>query len=292
VTPWRKIWNGGVALAAFSAALALPSPLLAQNAATTANSTANAIPRLANGHPDFTGVWQTLSEADYDLEPHEGRRDAPPSAGVVIDGLAGGKIPYLPDAREQQQANFEARTEDDPRLKCWTLGVPRSVYYPAPFQILQRDADLTLVHQFGHQVRTIYTNGTIHPGVLQENYWLGDSRASWDGDTLVVDVTHFNAETWLDRAGNFHGEQLHVVERWNFIDANTLRYQARIEDPEVFSRPWTVEVLLHRRRDRDFQLIEDYCHTLPYADYYPHHVEQSLKAAQAAQEDAAQEDAQ
>ncbi|MXO99318.1 hypothetical protein GRI97_09985 [Altererythrobacter xixiisoli] len=260
--------------------------MLAQNAAPAASQTAAAaaIPRLANGHPDFSGVWQTLSEADYDLEPHEGRRDAPPSAGVVIDGATGGKLPYLPEAREQQQANFEARAEDDPRLKCWTLGVPRSVYYPAPFQIFQRDNDLTLVHQFGHQVRTIYTNGTLHPGVLQENYWLGDSRASWDGDTLVVDVTHFNAETWLDRSGNYHGEKLHVVERWNFIDANTIAYQATVEDPEVFSQPWTLEVLLHRRRDRDFQLIEDYCHTLPYADYYPHNVEKSV-AARPAQEE-------
>ena len=167
------------------------------------------IPRLADGHPDFSGIWQTLSEADYDLEPHAGRRDAPPAPGIV----EGGSIPYLPEAEEQRKRNFETRAQDDPRLKCWVLGVPRGVYYPAPFQIFQRDNDLTLVHQFGNQVRTIATNGSDHPEEKHQEFWLGDSRGHWEGDTLVVDVADFNPETWLDRAGNFHSEALHVVER-------------------------------------------------------------------------------
>lgn len=224
------------------------------------------IPRQANGKPDFSGVWQTLSEADYDLEPHSGRADAPPSSGVV----EGRTIPYLPEARKQKEKNFAARTKDDPRLKCWTLGTPRSVYYPAPFQVFQRDRDLTLVHQFGHQVRTIHTNDTAHPTEKNQEFWLGDSRGTWDGDTLVVDVVDFNAETWLDRAGAFHSEELHVVERWSYVDKDTISYTATLEDPRVFSKPWSLNVLLHRRRDKDFQLIEDYCQTLVYDEFYPH----------------------
>lgn len=224
------------------------------------------IPRRADGKPDFSGIWQTLSEADYDLEPHAGRRDAPPSAGVI----EGGTIPYTAEARVQRQRNFDARAKEDPRLKCWTLGVPRSVYYPAPFQIFQRDRDLTLVHQFGHQVRTIHTNGTDHPEEKEQGFWLGDSRGRWDGDTLVVDVVDFNAETWLDRAGNHHSEALHVTERWRYLDADTIAYSATLEDPEVYTRPWTIEILLNRRRDKNFQLIEDYCFTLPYEGAYPH----------------------
>jgi len=224
------------------------------------------IPRLANGRPDFSGIWQTLSEADYDLEPHAGRRDAPPGPGVVEGGL----LPYREDARDRKQQNFENRAEEDPRLKCWILGVPRSVYYPAPFQIFQRERDLTLVHQFGHQVRTIHTNGTLHPEEIEEPFWLGDSRGTWDGDTLVVDVVGFFDETWLDRAGNYHSQALHVVERWEFVDPNTISYTATVEDPEVYTRPWTLNVLLHRRRDKNFELIEDYCFTLPYEQYYPH----------------------
>ncbi|QJU60614.1 hypothetical protein HL653_11685 [Sphingomonas sp. AP4-R1] len=224
------------------------------------------IPRLASGKPDFSGIWQTLSEADYDLEPHSGRRDAPPSAGIV----EGGQIPYLPKALAQKQHNFAARAKDDPRLKCWSLGVPRSVYYPAPFQIFQRDRDLTLVHQLGNQVRTIHTNETQHPESVESNFWLGDSRGHWEGDTLVVDVTDNNDETWLDRAGNYHSEDLHVVERWTFVDKDTIAYTATLDDKSVFSRPWTIHVLLNRRRDKNFELIEDYCYTLPYDEYYPH----------------------
>jgi len=227
--------------------------------------TGTGIPRLANGKPDFSGIWQTTSPADYDLEPHGPRRDAPPGAGV-IDGKS---IPYKPEALERRKQNFSVRTTNDPRLKCWTLGVPRSVYYPEPFQILQRERDLTLLHQFGHQVRTIHTNGTQHPVEKGQEFWLGDSRGKWEGDTLVVDVADFHDETWLDRAGNFHSVDLHVVERWKYLDANTIEYRATLEDPQVFTRPWSLTVNLHRNRDKNAQIIEDYCFTLDYDQHYP-----------------------
>jgi hypothetical protein len=222
------------------------------------------IPRLANGHPDFSGIWQTLTPADADLEPHSGRKDAPPSAGVV----EGGAIPYLPAALAQRKKNFESRTTKDPATGCWSLGVPRIVYYPEPFQILQRPRDLTLVHQRGHQVRTIHTNGTLHP-VESQGLWHGDSRGKWEGDTLVVDVTDLYDETWLDHSGNYHSSDLHVVERWTFLDRNTIEYRATLADPQVFSKPWSLAVILHRHREKNFQLIENYCFTLDYDQYYP-----------------------
>lgn len=223
------------------------------------------IPRLPNGKPDFSGIWQTTSAADYDLEPHSARKDAPPGPGIV----EGNVIPYLPAALEQKKRNFESRDTDDPRLKCWMLGTPRGIYYPEPFQIFQRDSDVTLVFQFGHSVRTIFTNGTLHPQATDNEFYLGDSRGHWEGDTLVVDVTDFNEDTWLDRAGNFHSPQLHVVERWKFLDTNTIEYQATLEDPQVFSRPWNLSVILHRHREKNFQLIENYCFTLDFDKYYP-----------------------
>ncbi|MGZ5029124.1 MAG: hypothetical protein ACXWAT_01095 [Methylobacter sp.] len=222
------------------------------------------IPRLANGKPDFSGIWQTTSAADYDLEPHSNRKDAPPGAGIV----EGNTIPYLPNALEQKKKNFAARATDDPALKGYTLGVPRGIYYPEPFQIFQRKQDLFLVHQFGHSVRTIYTNGTEHPEDPND-WWLGDSRGHWEGDTLVVDVKHFNDHTWLDRAGNFHSDALHVIEKWKYLDANTIEYNAAIEDEKVFSRPWNISVILYRHREKNFQLIEDYRYTLDYDQYYP-----------------------
>lgn len=232
--------------------------------ATGASAAGPKIPRLANGKPDFSGIWQTTSAADFDLEPHGNRKDAPPSAGVID----GNTIPYLPAALAQKQKNFEARQSADPRLKCWTLGVPRGIYYPEPFQIFQRAQDLTVVFEFGHSVRTINTNGTLHP--TEENeFWLGDSRGHWEGDTLVVDVTDLIDETWLDRAGNFHSDALHVVERWTLVDANTIEYTATLDDPKVYSRPWTVHVFLDRHREKGFQLIENYCYTLDFDEYYP-----------------------
>jgi hypothetical protein len=223
------------------------------------------IPRGADGHPDFSGIWQAPSEIDYDLQPHAGSRDAPPSPGVV----EGGALPYRPEALPQKQQNFEARATDDPRLHCYVLGVPRSVYYPAPFQIFQRGRDLTLVHQFGHQVRTIHTNGTLHPKETDQEFWLGDSRGHWEGDTLVVDVKDFNDRTWFDRAGDYHSTDLHVVEKWRYLDPNTISYTATVDDPQVYTKPWTINVLLNRRREKNFELIEDYCFTLRYEKFYP-----------------------
>lgn len=225
---------------------------------------ADAIPRLPGGKPDFSGIWQTLTPADDDLEPHAGRKDAPPSAGVV----EGGTIPYLPQALIRKRQNFDAREQADPRTKGWTLGAVRGTYFPEPFQIFQRPRDLKIVYQFGHSVRTIHTNNTEHPDDLGE-LLLGDSRARWDGDTLVVDVRGFTDQTWLDRAGNFHSTDLHVVERWTYLDANTIAYKATLDDPQVYSRPWSLNVILHRHREPNFQLIEDYRFTLDFDGFYP-----------------------
>jgi len=225
---------------------------------------AEKLPRLVNGKPDFSGIWQTTSAADYDLEPHSNRKDAPPGPGIV----EGNVIPYLPEALEQKKKNFEARETEDPRLKGYTLGIPRGIYYPEPFQIFQRAKDLQLVFQFGHSVRTIRTNGTDHP-LDPNDLWLGDSRGHWEGDTLVVDARHFLDRTWFDRAGNYHSDELHVIEYWKFLDTNTIEYKATIEDPKVFSRPWNISVILNRHREKNFQLIEDYRYTLEYDQYYP-----------------------
>ncbi len=261
-TVTRATWLGICLLSLLQACA--PAPVNSSGAAAAPTAVAAAIPRTADGKPDFSGIWQTLSAADYDLEPHATRRDAPPSAGVVEGGI----IPYLPAALEQRKKNFEHRATDDPRLKCFSLGAPRGIYYREPFQILQRPEDVTILHQFGHSVRTIATNGTDHPdGPLE--FWTGDSRGHFEGDTLVVDIVHFNGETWLDRSGNFHSDALHVVERWKYLDANTIEYKATLEDPKVFSRPWTLSVLLHRHREPNFQLIENYCYTLDYERFYP-----------------------
>lgn len=223
-------------------------------------------PRAADGKPDFTGIWQALEGVDFDLEPHHGRKDAPPGLGAV----EGGEIPYRPEALEQRNKNFAARETLDPRLKCFVLGTPRAQYFPEPFQIFQRPEDITILYQFGHSVRTINTNGTVHPEGGNMLFWFGDSRGRWEGDTLVVDVAHFNDKTWLDRAGNFHSEDLHVVERWTPLGPDHIEYKATLEDPIVFTRPWTINVILYRHKEPNAQWIENYCFTHEYDEFYPY----------------------
>ena len=252
----------GLGVTLLLAASIIASSLLSMDATAAAQKT----PRLANGKPDFSGIWQTTSAADYEIEPHSNRKDAPPGPGIV----EGNYIPYLPEALEQRKKNFEARATDDPKVKGWTLGVPRGIYYPEPFQIFQRPRDLNIVFQFGHSVRTIHTDGTIHPKEDKAEDWvLGDSRGHWEGDTLVVDAKYFNTKTWLDSAGNFHSDQFHIVEYWKFLDPNTIEYKATLDDPVVYSRPWNINVILYRHREKNFQLIEDYRFTLDYDQFYP-----------------------
>jgi hypothetical protein len=168
----------------------------------------------------------------------------------------------------KRQENFEHRATEDPQTKCYQPGVPRVTYTPFPFQILQSDNELTLRYEYAHTVRTIYTNNTQHPpGHI--DWYQGDSRGHWEGDTLVVDINDFNDLTWLDRAGNFHSDELHVIERYTLLDADHIQYQATIEDPKVFTRPWNIELVLYRHKEKGFQLLEYECYTFDYEKFYP-----------------------
>ncbi len=245
-------------------ALVLVVVHLAVKSGATAEKVAPAIPRTSEGKPDFTGIWQTLSTAEWDLEPHAARKDAPPGLGVV----EGNVIPYQPAALAKRNVNFQNRDKLDPRAKSNMLGVPRVTYNPAPFQILQQAAHVTLVYEYQNSVRTIYTNGSAHPpGHI--DWWLGDSRGHWEGDTLVADVIDFNDETWLDHSGNFHSDALHVIEKYTYIDTDHNQYEATLEDPHVFTRPCKISLILYRHREKNLQLLENYGFAFDYEKYYP-----------------------
>lgn len=218
----------------------------------------------AGGPPDLSGIWQVLNTADWDVQAHQARKDAPAGTGVV----EGGGIPYQPWALAKKKENFENRATADPRVKCDLPGVPRINYTPLPFQILQGASQVKILYEYAHGVRSIYTNGTQHPkGHI--DWWLGDSRGHWEGDTLVVDVVDFNDQSWFDRAGDFHSDELHVVERYTLADADHLNYEVTIEDPKVFTRPWKMSMILYRRKEANFQLLEYECYGFDYEQYYP-----------------------
>jgi hypothetical protein len=225
------------------AMLALASTaLLAQTAA---------VPRMPDGRPNLQGIWQVLNPAAWDLQDHSPRLGVPAGQGIV----EGNEIPYQPSALKRKQENFANRATADPESKGYLPGVPRIMYMPFPFQILQTPTHVAMTFEYAQAVRIVYTNGTPHPrGPIE--WWMGDSRGRWDGDTLVVDVVHFTDQTWLDRAGNFHSEELHLVERYSMAGPDHINYEVTVEDPKVFTRPWKMSLVLYRRKEPNVRLLD------------------------------------
>jgi hypothetical protein len=229
---------------------------------TTAQQT-YAPPRTIDGQPNLQGVWQALTTAAWDIEDHSAQRvpglparfAQPGGQGVVT----GGAIPYQPWALAKKRENFENRMIADPESKCHLPGVPRITYMPFPFEITQFPDRVVILYEYLHATRVIPTDGSAHPRMPVE-FWMGDSRGRWAGTSLVVDVTHFTGETWFDRAGNFHSDALHVVERYTPTGPDHLLYEVTIEDPKVFTAPWTMSVPLYRRRERNVQILEFECY--------------------------------
>ena len=230
-------------------------------------------PRAVDGHPDLSGAWQTLNTAHWNLEPHVadypvvaelGAQFAvPPGLGVV----EGGKLPYLPEALAQRDSNFAARLNEDPEGKCYMGGLPRSTYMPYPFQIFQNVDEIVMTYQFATGLRRIAVGGA---DAAPLDSWMGWSNAHWDGDSLVVDVTGLNGLTWLDRAGNYTSAAARITERYTPLGPNHLQYEATIDDPAVYSRPWTLRMPLYRIVDEDFRLLEFKCEPFAEEKLYGH----------------------
>jgi hypothetical protein len=260
-----------------AAKIAVVSALLALGAVSLPGqrSTYRA-PRVEGGKPDLNGVWQTMNEANYDLEGHSARPAmalragpygpvpaapvlalgavgaVPPSLGVV----EGGEIPYKPEALKQKKENQENWLKRDPEIKCFLPGVPRATYMPQPFRILQSASQIFIAYQYAGAVRNIYLKD---PGPPPVDFWMGQSVGHWEGETLVVDATGFNDQTWFDRAGNYHSDALHVVERYTRTSPDVIAYEATIEDPNVFTRPWKISMPLYRRQEPNVQLLDFKC---------------------------------
>jgi len=215
--------------------------------------------RLPDGKPDMQGYWETANFfTAFDLETHEKAEfGVPAGKGVIIDP-PDGRIPYQPWAAAKKKDLVEHHMFEDPQAHCYLSGVPRQMYTPFGFQILQPPGSVLLLYEAFHSYRIIPLDGRPH---ISEPIRLfeGDSRGHWEGDTLVVDVTNQNSDTWFDMAGNFHSDAIHVVERYTMVDANTIGYKATIDDAKVFTRPFTIAFDLVRNRDADYQQMEYAC---------------------------------
>jgi hypothetical protein len=269
-------WSRDIAVAGATAVIMAGAwwatiPVTGQSA-----SVAYRAPRTADGRPDLNGIWQALNTANYDIQMHTARPAmamqpgpygpvparavlalgavgaVPPGMGVV----EGNELPYLPAALEQKKRNQENWINADPEIKCYLPGVPRATYMPYPFQILQNQKAIFFAYEYAGAVRNVYMTGTPPP--LVES-WMGQSVGRWDGDTLVVDVSGFNDQTWFDRSGNFHSDQMKVTERYTRTGDHVISYEATIEDPKVFSRPWKMSMPLYRLAEANAQLMDFKC---------------------------------
>ena len=243
-------------------------------------------PRTSDGKPNISGVWQAMNTANWDLRAHAASQgpvlslgaefSVPPGPGV-IDG--DGTIPCLPAAAEQQKKNFANRLTLDPEVKCYMGGVPRVTYMPYPFQIIQSPHTIMIAYEFAGAVRSIKIDKSTEPPA---DSWMGWSNGHWEGDSLVVDVTSQNDSTWFDRAGNWHSDALHVIERYTALrgdaqQADALQYEATIDDPKVFTRQWKMSMPLYRRLEKNAQILEYKCVEFAEEVLYGHLRKQPLQ---------------
>jgi hypothetical protein len=239
----------------------LPLALLAFNLATGFAQTPP-VPRMPDGKPNLTGVWQALGTAYWDIQdhsPHAGPFYQLGAVGAIPGGrgiVEGNHIPYQPWAAEKKKENFANRLMLDPEIKCYLPGVPRATYLPYPFQIIQSQTNLAIVYEYRTANRLINVVRHREPSV---DTWMGVSNGHWEGDTLVVEVTGLNGQSWFDRAGNFASDNVRIVERYAFADPDHLNYEATIDDNTVFTRPWKIGLPLYRRKEMNAQLMEFKC---------------------------------
>jgi hypothetical protein len=206
---------------------------------------------------DLQGIWEAHSTAAAGLEAH-GADEGIRAGDTVIVDPPDGKIPYTQEARAKRAANFKDRAAADPVNKCYLPGVPRITYMPFPFQIFQTAEFVAITYEYVHASRTVHMTNPKHLDDI--SFWMGDSRGHWEGGTLVVDVADNEPATWLDASGDFHSDAFHVVERYTRTSPDMLLYEATIDDPKVYTRPWKISIPLYRHTQKNAQLYEYECH--------------------------------
>ncbi len=266
----RNLFRGGI-LAIAVAAIAV---IFTVSAAPVAGQSDYQAERTADGKPDLNGIWQAVGAHHWDLEGHAARPGPVvelAALGAIPAGLGiveGGEIPYTAEARAKQQENQQYWLDRDPAAKCYMPGVPRANIMPYPFQIVQTPEYILVAYEFASASRIVYMDRPDMEAPV--NTWMGHSRGSWDGETLVIDVSKQVPETWLDSSGNHHSDQVHVTERYTAMSPYHLIYEATITDPETYTRPWTLRMPLYRRVDDNMQLLEYKCVEFAEEKMYGH----------------------
>jgi len=225
---------------------------------------APARPARIAGKPNMNGIWQAINTANWNLEDHSASATAfwqlgaigaiPAGQSVIVDN--NGTIPYTPAGLKKRQENQAGWPKTDPEAKCYMPGLPRANYMNFPYQIVQGQKDILFVYEYATSNRIVHMSNHTEAPV---DSWMGWSNGKWEGDTLVIEAKGFNDLSWFDRAGNHHSDALTVIERYTMAGDNVLNYEARIEDPKTFTRPWTIRMPLYRRLEPNVQLLEFKC---------------------------------
>ena len=236
-------------------------------------ATAPAAPRPARigTAPNINGIYQAINSANWNLEDHAaqdlkqfwqlGAIAAIPAGMSVVEG---GTIPYKPEGLKTRDANRKGWPKTDPEAKCYMPGIPRANYIPNQFQIVQGNKDILFVYEFASANRIVHMNSKSESPV---DSWMGWANGRWQGDTLIMTNDGFNEHSWFDRAGNHHGNQLKVEERFTPRGEasgagggpTALWYEATMTDPETFTRPWKISMYLYRKLEPNAQLLEFKC---------------------------------
>jgi hypothetical protein len=287
----RQVKRSMVAIGTAAVLVALLSP--ARSVVGQSSTTVSA-PRTADGQPDLNGFWQALNTANWDLEEHGalpspnpkllGAYLAQPPGPSVVEG---GTIPYKPEALAERKRfregqlqtdplNLDNTTEDtaDSEAKCFQGGVPRSTYMPFPSQIVQTKDKIFIAYQFGgqsprliHVVNSDLAKARSELPILDIDSFMGQSVGRWEKETLVVDTRWFAKTVRLDRAGNFYTQGASVTEHYTPISPYHIRYEATIEDPSVFTRPWKISMTLYKLMEQQrMELLEFQC--IPFAEEF------------------------
>jgi hypothetical protein len=259
---------------AVAALLIAGTGLVAPSASAQKAKASATAPATIGGHPNINGVWQTMSGADFGLEPHSAETAPGEKSERELGALAaipanlgvveGGQIPYLPEARKVRDANAKLGPMKDPEANCYLPGIPRATYaLGMPFQIIQGGGDILMAYEYDSANRVI-AMGPV--GIPPIDTWMGTSYGQWEGNTLVVTTLAQNGETWLDRTGNYLTNGAKVTERFSLKYKDHMDYEVTIQDPMVYSKPWKMSMTLYRRVEPNAQILEFKC--VPFAEMH------------------------
>jgi hypothetical protein len=229
--------------------LAITTALLLPVSALAGQAPAGPFTRTPDGKPDLNGYWGGCCNL--------GLQDLETQRGVIVDPTPA-KIPYNAEYAAKAKDLRANHMYDEPGLHCNLEGVPFQMYTQFGFQINSNPKLTLITWDFMNSNRVIHMDGRPHPPESLKLF-MGDSLGHWEGDVLVIETTNLNDKTWLDAVGHLHSDAIHVVERFTAVDANTIRYEATVNDPKAFTQPLKLTDTFRRNTKAGYEQMEFAC---------------------------------